>query len=143
MSRPLVLVGFMGAGKTTAARAIAEALGVEAVDADEVLEARLGMPIARFFEERGEDAFRAEEEAVVLEMLARDGPGALALGGGSVTSAAVRDALADHRVLWLDVDVESAWAGPRARTARWRETATASPRCTPSGSRCTRRSPTA
>ena len=110
MSRPLVLVGFMGAGKTTAARAIAEVLGVEAVDADEVLEARLGMPIARFFEERGEDAFRAEEEAVVLEMLARDGPGALALGGGSVTSAAVRDALADHRVLWLDVDVESAWA---------------------------------
>ena len=108
--RALVLVGFMGAGKTTAARAIAEALGVEAVDADELLETRLGMPIARFFDERGEAAFRAEEEVSVLELLARGGPGVVALGGGSVTSAAVRDALGEHRVLWLDVGVEQAWA---------------------------------
>jgi shikimate kinase/3-dehydroquinate synthase len=109
-SRALALVGFMGAGKTTAARAVAEALGVEAVDADELLEARLGMPIARFFDERGEAAFRAEEEAVVVELLAREGPGVVALGGGSVTSTAVRDALRDHRVLWLDVGVDQAWA---------------------------------
>jgi shikimate kinase / 3-dehydroquinate synthase len=109
-SRALVLVGFMGAGKTTAARAVAKALGVEAVDADELLEARLGMPIARFFDERGEAAFRAEEEAAVVELLARGGPAVVALGGGSVTSAAVRDALDAHRVLWLDVGVEQAWA---------------------------------
>ncbi len=106
----LVLVGFMGAGKTTAARAVAEALGVEAVDADELLAARLGMPIARFFDERGEAAFRAEEEAAGVELLARGGPGVVALGGGSVTSPAVRDALGAHRVLWLDVGVEQAWA---------------------------------
>ena len=109
-SRALVLVGFMGAGKTTAARAVAKALGVEAVDADELLEARLGMPIARFFDERGEAAFRAEEEAAVVELLARGAPAVVALGGGSVTSAAVRDALNAHRVLWLDVGVEQAWA---------------------------------
>ena len=109
-SRALVLVGFMGAGKTTAARAVAKALGVEAVDADELLEARLGMSIARFFDERGEAAFRAEEEAAVVELLARGGPAVVALGGGSVTSAAVRDALDAHRVLWLDVGVEQAWA---------------------------------
>ena len=108
--RAFVLVGFMGAGKTTAARAVAEALGVEAVDADELLEARLGMPIARFFDERGEAAFRAEEEAAVLELLAREAPGVVALGGGSVTSPAVREALDAHRVLWLDVGVEQAWA---------------------------------
>ncbi|MDX6661836.1 MAG: shikimate kinase / 3-dehydroquinate synthase [Solirubrobacteraceae bacterium] len=109
-SRALVLVGFMGAGKTTAARAVAEALGVEAVDADELLKARLGMPIAQFFDEHGEAAFRAEEEALVVELLGRGGPGVVALGGGSVVSAAVRDALGAHRVLWLDVGVEQAWA---------------------------------
>jgi shikimate kinase/3-dehydroquinate synthase len=109
-SRAIVLVGFMGAGKTTAARAVAEALGVEAVDADELLEARLGMPIARFFDERGEAAFRSEEEALVVELLARESPGVVALGGGSVTSTAVREALEAHRVLWLDVGVDQAWA---------------------------------
>ena len=47
---PVVLVGFMGAGKSTAARALAEALGVEAIDADVVLEEQLGLPIGRFFD---------------------------------------------------------------------------------------------
>ncbi len=109
-SRALVLVGFMGAGKTTAARVVAEALGVEAVDVDELLEDRLGMPIARFFDERGEATFRSEEEAAVVELLAREALAVVALGGGSVTSAAVRDALRAHRVLWLDVGVDQAWA---------------------------------
>jgi shikimate kinase/3-dehydroquinate synthase len=109
-SGALVLVGFMGAGKTTAARAVAEALGVGAVDADELLEARLGMPIARFFDERGEAAFRAEEEAAVVELLERSDPAVIALGGGAVASPAVREALGAHRVLWLDVSVEQAWA---------------------------------
>src|SRR3979409_842711 len=104
--RAFVPGGFMGAGKTTAARAVAEALGVEAVDADELLEARLGMPIARFFDERGEAAFRAEEAAAVRGLRAREAPGVVALGGGSVPSRAVREALDAHRVLWLDVGVE-------------------------------------
>ena len=110
LTRPLVFVGFMGAGKTTAARAAGEALGITALDTDELLAARLGTPVARFFDERGEAAFRAEEEALVLETLDRARPpAALALGGGSVLSARVRDALGAHTVVWLELGADEAW----------------------------------
>ena len=69
--RALVLVGFMGAGKSTAARTAAAELGVEALDSDRELERRLGEPIQSFFDREGEAAFRAREEEVVLELLGR------------------------------------------------------------------------
>lgn len=105
----LVLVGFMGAGKSTAAQVAADALGVDAVDADSVLQERLGKPVAEVFAIDGEPAFRAAEERVVLELLDGDGPNVVALGGGAVMHASVREALAGHRVLWLDVTAELAW----------------------------------
>src|SRR5437762_2145576 len=79
---PVVLVGFMGAGKSTAARALAEALGVEEIDADVVLEEQLGMTIGRFFDERGEPAFRAEEEPTLIRLLSEQTPRVIALSGG-------------------------------------------------------------
>jgi shikimate kinase/3-dehydroquinate synthase len=110
-ARPaLVFIGFMGAGKSTAARAAAAALGVEAVDSDERLERELGMPIARFFDERGEAEFRAREEELVAGLLERADGGAFALGGGSLGSERVRAALARHVAVLLDVDVETAWS---------------------------------
>ena len=66
----LVLVGFMGAGKSTAARTAAAELGVEALDSDRELERRLGEPIETYFDREGEAAFRAREEKVVVELLA-------------------------------------------------------------------------
>ena len=57
----LVFIGFMGAGKSTAAREVAAVLGVAAVDTDDLVEARIGMPIAEHFAAHGEEAFRAEE----------------------------------------------------------------------------------
>ena len=63
------MIGFMGAGKTTAAREAAQALGTTAVDVDHELEARLGKPVARIFAEDGEAAFRAAEERLTLELL--------------------------------------------------------------------------
>ena len=109
----IVLVGFMGAGKSTAAREIAADLGVEPLDADELVEQRLGMSVAECFESRGEAGFRRVEEEVVLEHLDRD-TGVLALGGGAVESARVREALRAHRVVFLEVDAETAWARARA-----------------------------
>jgi shikimate kinase / 3-dehydroquinate synthase len=106
----LVFIGFMGAGKTTAARAAAAALGAHPLDADELLEHELGMPIAEFFEREGEGAFREREEATILEVLDRADGGVLALGGGALHSPRVRDALARHVAILVDVDLETAWA---------------------------------
>jgi len=109
-ARALVLIGFMGAGKSTAARDMAAALGASAVDADAVVEERLGHSVAQEFSANGEHAFRALEEQVTCELLERAGPGTvLALGGGSVASERVQRALADHLTVLLDVDADRAW----------------------------------
>lgn len=108
--RTVVLVGFMGAGKSTAARSVAAANGTQAIDADRVIEERLGKPIEQIFSEDGEAAFRATEERVALELLDRPGRAVVALGGGAVVHDRVRRALRDHLVIWLDLPVEEAWA---------------------------------
>jgi shikimate kinase/3-dehydroquinate synthase len=109
VSRPaIVFIGFMGAGKSTALAA-ARAAGLETTEIDELMEAELGMPIAEAFERHGEAGFRAREAEVVGELLERADGGAIALGGGSVLSERVRDALGRHAVVWLQVDAEEAW----------------------------------
>jgi shikimate kinase / 3-dehydroquinate synthase len=83
----------MGAGKTTAARAVG------GVDSDDLIEAAAGKPISQIFSDDGEAVFRAhEEEAIVL-----------ALGGGAVKSPKVREALGDTLTVWLDIDVDTCW----------------------------------
>ena len=105
----LVFVGFMGAGKSTAARRVAAELGVEALDSDRLLEAELGESIESFFDREGEPAFRAREEEVALHLLARDDARVIALGGGTVGSERVRAALRGHTVVHLEVGAEDAW----------------------------------
>jgi shikimate kinase/3-dehydroquinate synthase len=107
--RVVAVIGFMGAGKSTAAAGAARALGTTAVDVDAVIEARLGKPIERIFAEEGEAAFRRAEETVTLELLSAPTTRVLALGGGAVASPAVRAALTEHLVVWIDVDVDTAW----------------------------------
>jgi shikimate kinase / 3-dehydroquinate synthase len=106
-NRTIAFVGFMGAGKSAAARAVAAALGTDPVDADAEIEADAGRTVAEVFEAEGEAGFRAREERIVLELLDRGG--VLALGGGAVESARVREALGDHVAVWCDVDPEVAW----------------------------------
>jgi shikimate kinase/3-dehydroquinate synthase len=109
VSRPaIVFIGFMGAGKSTALAAAREA-GLETTEIDELMEADLGMPIAEAFEREGEDGFRAREAEVVGTLLERADGGAIALGGGSVLSERVRDALGRHVVAWLQIDADEAW----------------------------------
>ncbi len=110
-----VLIGFMGAGKSTVAAELAEVLGVQPLDSDVLLEERLGHPVAREFELNGESAFRAAEEELVGELLAAAGAGdVIALGGGSVLAESIRDALAGHTTVFLDVDPATAWERVRA-----------------------------
>jgi shikimate kinase/3-dehydroquinate synthase len=106
----LVLIGFMGAGKSTVAVELARALGTEALDSDALLERRFGHPPAKEFELHGEASFRAAEEEVVCELLDTAKPGAvIALGGGSILSERVRVALEPHVVVLLDIEAEHAW----------------------------------
>ncbi|HET6506308.1 MAG TPA: bifunctional shikimate kinase/3-dehydroquinate synthase [Baekduia sp.] len=111
MARLTVVIGFMGAGKTTLARELAAARGVGHVDTDDVLVERFGRPIADVFATDGEAAFRAAEEEAVLEVLggARGEDVVVSLGGGAVLSERVRAALADHAVVLLDVPLDLAW----------------------------------
>ena len=110
----------MGAGKTSAARAAAAALGARSVDSDHVLEERLGSAIQDHFTSHGERAFREAEEEAVAELLAHPPSPVLSLGGGAVLSERVRDLLRDHTVVLLDVDEETAWrrCGGRRPLAR-------------------------
>ncbi len=109
MSRPaVVFIGFMGAGKSTALAAAREA-GLETTEIDALMEGELGMPIAKAFEEHGEEAFRAREAEVVGELLEGADGGAIALGGGSVLSERVRAALGRHIVVLLELDADEAW----------------------------------
>jgi shikimate kinase/3-dehydroquinate synthase len=105
-----VLIGFMGAGKSTVAAQLAATLGGRVLDSDALLEQRLGHSIAREFESHGETSLRASEEQVVCELLSDAGPrDAVALGGGSVLSESVRTALVEHLTLLLDVAPAVAW----------------------------------
>ena len=111
----LVFVGFMGAGKSTAARAVVAELRVEPVDSDRELERQLGSPIEDFFEREGEPRFREREEAVVLELLERPDAPVVALGGGALGSERVRQALQRHTVVHLEIEPEEAWARASGR----------------------------
>ena len=105
----IVLVGFMGAGKSTGARSLAAELGGQALDSDRELEARLGEPIESYFDRHGEESFREQEESVVCELLAREDAPVIALGGGAVQSERVREALTRHTVVHLEIDPDDAW----------------------------------
>jgi shikimate kinase/3-dehydroquinate synthase len=118
-ARALIFIGFMGSGKSTAAREVAAALGTHALDSDKLLEERMGHSIADAFAAEGEAGFREREQALVLELLGAAGPGSvLSLGGGSVGSELVREALRAHLVVFLDVDVQTAWERVRGAGAQ-------------------------
>jgi shikimate kinase len=101
----IVLVGFMGAGKTTVGTLLAARLGLPFTDSDHVIAARAGRPIRQIFAADGEPAFRALEHDVIAALLAGP-PAVLALGGGAPGHPPTRDMLvADPaaRVVYLHV----------------------------------------
>jgi shikimate kinase len=102
----VLLVGMMGAGKTTVGRALADRLGWPFVDTDEVIERRAGRAVSELFALGGEAAFRAEEAAVVAEVTGADGPAVVSLAGGAVLDAdSRRRVAAAGSVVWLRAEV--------------------------------------
>ncbi len=107
MSPRVVVVGMPASGKSTVGSHVAKALDVPFYDADDVIEARTGKLIREIFSDDGEEAFRAIEEQVVLELLGTDDC-VVSLGGGSVLSPTIRSALKGMPVAWLQVGVATA-----------------------------------
>lgn len=103
----IVLVGPMGAGKTTVGGLLAQRLGVTMRDTDEDVEAAQGRAISEIFVDDGEAAFRALERAAVAEAIATH-DGVLSLGGGAVLDPGTRDLLAGHDVVFLRVGLSDA-----------------------------------
>jgi shikimate kinase len=107
MSPMVVLVGPMGAGKTTVGQLLAEAWGTTARDTDSDIEAAEGRPISEIFVDDGEAYFREREAAAVAAALAEH-DGVLTLGGGAVLDPSTRALLAGHRVVFLRVGLSEA-----------------------------------
>ncbi len=103
----VVLVGPMGAGKSTVAALLAARWGVSVRDTDVDIESAEGRQISEIFIDDGEDHFRLLERAAVADALAHH-DGILALGGGAVLDEGTRTALAGHRVVFLDVGLSDA-----------------------------------
>jgi shikimate kinase len=104
--RPIVLVGLMGAGKSTVGRRLARRLGLPFADADEEIEADAGLAIAEIFERYGEARFRERERLVVARLV--DGPRrVIAAGGGAFVDAETRALILERCVaVWLDAELE-------------------------------------
>ncbi|GGG45163.1 shikimate kinase [Chelatococcus composti] len=104
--RSIVLVGMMGAGKSTVGRRLAARLGLPFVDADNEIEAAAGMTIPEIFATHGEAAFR-DGERRVIERLLGNGPQVLATGGGAYMNAETRARIAEAGIsVWLKADLD-------------------------------------
>ena len=104
----VVVTGFMAAGKTTVARALARLLGCAAADTDELVRAREGRTPAAIIDADGEPRFREIESRALRDALATDGPLVVALGGGTWAVAANRELIAERGcvAVWLDAPFE-------------------------------------
>jgi shikimate kinase len=104
--RSVVLVGMMGAGKSSIGRRAALRLGVPFVDADSEIEKAAGMTISDIFATRGEAEFRAGEARVILRLL-ESGPQVLATGGGAFTNPDTRAAIGAKGIsIWLKAEFD-------------------------------------
>jgi shikimate kinase / 3-dehydroquinate synthase len=113
LAKHLALIGFMGAGKSTLGREVAERLGRELVDLDQEIERQSGERVPQLFA-RGETAFRVLERGAARRTLRSSEPAVVALGGGAVEDEVTRTLLRERAVTVLvEVDVDEAWRRTR------------------------------
>ena len=116
--RNIVLVGMMGAGKTSVGKRLAIALDIPFTDADQEIETAANMTIPEIFETYGEDHFRDGERKVIARLL-REGPRVIATGGGAILNAETRGRIGRKSIsIWLKADVSVLLERVRRRTNR-------------------------
>jgi len=104
--RSIVLVGMMGAGKSSVGRRLAARLAIPFVDADSEIESAAGMTIPEIFDKHGESYFRSGEARVIARLL-DNGPQVLATGGGSIMDQNTRDLIHIKGIsVWLKADLD-------------------------------------
>lgn len=106
-TRTLVLVGLMGAGKTSVGRKVAQTLQLPFADSDHEIESVSRMTVPELFEAYGEVEFRALEQRVVTRLIA-EGPAVIATGGGAFMNADTRAAIRANGIsIWLKADLDT------------------------------------
>ena len=117
-SRSIVLIGMMGAGKSSIGRRLAARLGIPFVDADAEIEAAAGMTIEDIFANYGEDSFRSGETRVIARLLDA-GPQVLATGGGAFMNPETRGIIGRNAVsVWLRADFDVLFRRVKRRNDR-------------------------
>ncbi|MDY6995021.1 MAG: shikimate kinase [Actinomycetota bacterium] len=117
MAPKVVLIGLPGSGKSTIGRRLAKTLELDMLDTDVAIEKATGRSIADIFAADGEAEFRRIEEKVIRDALATH-DGVLSLGGGAVTTPGVREALAGHTVVYLEISAAEGVRRTGGSTAR-------------------------
>lgn len=118
LARTVVLVGLMGAGKSSVGRRLAEHLGLRFIDSDDEIVAAAGMQIPEIFERFGEEHFR-DGERRVLQRLLDEPPCILATGGGAFMNAESRKLISDRAVsVWIRADLETLWDRVQGKQGR-------------------------
>ncbi len=108
MTKRILLVGMMGAGKTTVGRALAQRLRYPYLDSDEQVERHTGQTVREIFEARGEAAYRAQEKLALAQALTSDGPVVVSVAGGAVLDPDNRRRLRQAGlVVWLRASVHT------------------------------------
>jgi shikimate kinase len=116
--RSIVLVGMMGAGKSSVGRRLATRLAIPFVDADTEIESAAGMSIPEIFAKHGEGYFRAGEKRVIARLL-DNGPQVLATGGGAIMDQATRDLIHIKGIsVWLKADLDVLMKRTKRRSDR-------------------------
>ncbi len=116
--KPIVIVGMMGAGKTTVGRRLARRLDIEFIDTDHLLEERCGASVALIFELEGEVGFRKRESAIVQELCQRKNL-LISTGGGAITVESTRQVICQMAtVIYLRAQLNDLWHRTRRDNKR-------------------------
>lgn len=118
LSRPIVLIGMMGAGKSTVGRRLAARLNLPFFDADHEIETAAGMTVTDLFALHGEESFRRGEAQVIARLLS-GAPMVVATGGGAVVTAETRDLIKEKAIsVWLRADLDTIFKRASRRPTR-------------------------
>lgn len=118
VTKSLVLIGVMGAGKSTIGKKLAEAVSIPFFDSDEEIELASGMSVSEIFATFGEPYFRAGEERVMERLLSGE-PQVIATGGGAFLSSKIRNLIELNAFsIWLKADFDTLWARVKGKGKR-------------------------